>query len=141
MFNRIRLDLMIKKYFILSFIILIFYSCALNSSFSDNEDESTLSDGQEDSSMYMLESILEDKTFIMIDFNNLINKNFGLFTIENVRNYGAAFSIFYGKTLFLSSISIIISIILITFILRKNNLRTNELIAYSLILGGTIGNG
>ena len=65
MFNRIRLDLMIKKYFILSFAILIFYSCALNSSFSDNEDESTLSNGQEDSSMNMLESILEDKTFII----------------------------------------------------------------------------
>ena len=57
---------MIKKYFILSFAILIFYSCALNSSFSDNEDESTLSDGQEDSSMYMLESILEDKTLLLI---------------------------------------------------------------------------
>ena len=65
MFNRIRLDLMIKKYFILSFAILIFYSCTLNSSFSDNEDESTLSNGQEDSSMNMLESILEDKTFII----------------------------------------------------------------------------
>ena len=56
---------MIKKYFILSFAILIFYSCALNSSFSDNEDESTLSNGQEDSSLNMLESILEDKTFII----------------------------------------------------------------------------
>lgn len=65
MFNRIRLDLMIKRYFILSFAILIFYSCALNSSFSDNEDESTLSNGQEDSSLNMLESILEDKTFII----------------------------------------------------------------------------
>ena len=65
MFNRIRLDLMIKKYFILSFAILIFYSCASNRSLSVNQEESTSSNAQEDSSMLMLESILEDKTFII----------------------------------------------------------------------------
>ena len=70
-----------------------------------------------------------------------INKDFLLFKIDFVKNYGAAFNILSGSRIFLSLISIIFSILLIYLILRKNTLNLFSLYAYSFILGGTIGNG
>jgi len=70
-----------------------------------------------------------------------INKDFLLFKLDFVKNYGAAFNIFSGSRIFLSFISIIFSIILIYLIFRKNTLNSFDLYAYSFILGGTIGNG
>jgi len=70
-----------------------------------------------------------------------INKDFLLFRLDFVKNYGAAFNIFTGSRIFLSFISIIFSILLIYLILRKNTLNTFDLYSYSFILGGTIGNG
>jgi len=70
-----------------------------------------------------------------------INKDFLLFKLDFVKNYGAAFNIFSGSTVFLSLISIFFSILLIYLILRKNTLNSFDLYSYSFILGGTIGNG
>ena len=70
-----------------------------------------------------------------------INKNFLLFKLDFVKNYGAAFNIFSGSRVFLSLISIIFSILLIYLIFRKNTLNSFDLYSYSFILGGTIGNG
>ena len=70
-----------------------------------------------------------------------INKDFLLFKLDFVKNYGAAFNIFSGSRIFLSSISILFSILLIYLIFRKNNLNAIDLYSYSFILGGTIGNG
>jgi len=70
-----------------------------------------------------------------------INKDFLLFKLDFVKNYGAAFNIFSGSRIFLSLISIIFSILLIYLILRKKTLNKFDLFAYSFILGGTIGNG
>ena len=70
-----------------------------------------------------------------------INKDFILFKLDFVKNYGAAFNIFSGSRIFLSLISIIFSILLIYLIFRKNTLNSFDLYAYSIILGGTIGNG
>ena len=70
-----------------------------------------------------------------------INKDFLLFKLDFVKNYGAAFNIFSGSRIFLSLISIIFSILLIYLILTKNNLNKFDLYSYSFILGGTIGNG
>ena len=70
-----------------------------------------------------------------------INKDFLLFKLDLVKNYGAAFNIFSGSRIFLSLISIIFSILLIYLILKKNNLNTLDLYSYSFILGGTVGNG
>ena len=70
-----------------------------------------------------------------------INKDFLLFKLDFVKNYGAAFNIFSGNRIFLSLISIIFSILLIYLILRKNTLNLFDLFSYSFILGGTIGNG
>jgi len=81
------------------------------------------------------------KYFMFYNYKLFINKDFLLFRLDFVKNYGAAFNIFSGSRVFLSFISIIFSIILIYLILRKNTLNLFDLYSYSFILGGTIGNG
>ena len=81
------------------------------------------------------------KYLIFYNYKTIINKDFILFKLDFIKNYGAAFNIFSGNRVLLSFISIFFSILLIYLILRKKNLNQSELIAYSFILGGTIGNG
>jgi len=81
------------------------------------------------------------KYFMFNNYKIFTNKNFILFRLDFVKNYGAAFNIFSGNRIFLSLISIIFSILLIYLLFRKNNLNSTELYSYSFILGGTIGNG
>ena len=79
--------------------------------------------------------------YLMFNKKLFINKDFLLFKLDFVKNYGAAFNIFSGSRIFLSLISIIFSLLLIYLIFRKNNFNLFDLYAYSFILGGTIGNG
>ena len=81
------------------------------------------------------------KYLIFFNYKKLLNKDFLLFRLDFVKNYGAAFNIFSGSRIFLSFISIIFSILLIYLILRKNTLNSLDLYSYSFILGGTLGNG
>ena len=81
------------------------------------------------------------KNFIYNEYNNLIYKDFILFKIDFVKNYGAAFNIFSGNRIFLSLISIIFALILLYLLVIKDSNYTTKLYAYSFILGGTIGNG
>jgi len=80
--------------------------------------------------------------YIMFYNKNLfINKNFLLFKLDFVKNYGAAFNILSGSRILLSLISIFFSILLIYLIFRKNTLNSLDIYSYCFILGGTIGNG
>jgi len=81
------------------------------------------------------------KYLMFYNYKTLINKDFILFRLDLVKNYGAAFNILSGSRLFLSFISIIFSILLVYLILRKNTLKPLNLYTYSFILGGTVGNG
>jgi len=81
------------------------------------------------------------KYLIFSNYKLFLNKDFLLFRLDFVKNYGAAFNIFSGNRIFLSCISIIFSILLTYLILRKNTLNSIDLYSYSFILGGTIGNG
>ena len=81
------------------------------------------------------------KYIIFYNKKLFINKDFLLFKLDFVKNYGAAFNILSGSRIFLSLISILFSILLIYLILRKNTLNSLDLYSYSFILGGTIGNG
>jgi len=81
------------------------------------------------------------KYLMFYNKNLFINKDFLLFKLDFVKNYGAAFNIFNGNRIFLSLISIFFSILLIYLIFRKNTLNLLDLYSYSFILGGTIGNG
>ena len=80
------------------------------------------------------------KIYITLNLNKLLNKDFFLFTIEFVRNYGAAFNILSGSRFFLSFISVISTIILSYFIFIKENELINKF-GLSFILAGSIGNG
>ena len=81
------------------------------------------------------------KYLIFYNYKLFINIDFLLFRLVLVKNYGAAFNIFSGNILFLSLVSIFFSILLTYLILNKNTLNTYDLLSYSFILGGTIGNG
>jgi len=65
---------------------------------------------------------------------NLLN-----FTL--VKNKGAAFSLFSNSTSFLTFISILTSLILITIILKFPPRSYWNLIGFAYLLGGTLGNG
>ena len=87
--------------------------------------------------------LIDQSTKYLMFYNKklFINKDFLLFKLDFVKNYGAAFNILSGSRIFLSLISILFSILLIYLILRKNTLNSLDLYSYSFILGGTIGNG
>jgi len=81
------------------------------------------------------------KYFMFNNYNKVLNKDFLLFRLDFVKNYGAAFNILSGNRIFLSSISIIFSILLIYLIIKKNTINYSDQYSYCFILGGTIGNG
>jgi len=81
------------------------------------------------------------KYLIFFNYKILANKDFLLFKLDLVKNYGAAFNILSGSRIFLSIISFTFSIILINLILRKKSSNVIDLYSYSFLLGGTIGNG
>ena len=81
------------------------------------------------------------KYIMFHNYKIFVNKNFLLFRIDFVKNYGAAFNIFSGSRIFLSIISVIFTLILIYLLLRNNNIDKIDFYSYSLILAGTMGNG
>ena len=88
--------------------------------------------------------ILTDQLTKYVINNNyklLVNKDLLLFKLDYVKNFGAAFNLFSGNRIFLSILSLTITIILICIILNKKDLNNIELLSFSFVLGGTIGNG
>ena len=87
--------------------------------------------------------LIDQFTKYLIIYNKelFFKKDFLLFKLDFVKNYGAAFNILSGSRIFLSLISIFFSILLIYLIFSKNTLNRFDLYSYSFILGGTIGNG
>ena len=81
------------------------------------------------------------KYIITLNYEYFLNKNIFIFSINYLRNYGAAFNIFEGNRIFLSSISILSSLILIYFIFVKGRLNPLDRYGLSLILAGSLGNG
>lgn len=68
---------------------------------------------------------------------NIIN-NF--FRITYLRNNGAAFSILSGNIIFLVVITIIALLLIYFFLIKNNKLKKIDILNYSLLLGGIIGN-
>ena len=81
------------------------------------------------------------KYIISLNHEYFLNKNIFIFSINYLRNYGAAFNLFEGNRIFLSSISILSSLILIYFIFVKERLDPLDRYGLSLILAGSLGNG
>ena len=80
------------------------------------------------------------KNFIKNNYYKLMNKDFIIITYEYVRNSGAAFNLFEGNRLFLSSVSIISSMIIYYFIFIKET-KILDKYGLSFILAGSLGNG
>ncbi len=81
------------------------------------------------------------KYIINLNHTSLINNDLIFFSIDYVKNYGAAFNILSGSRIFLSTVSTIITLYLIYLILCKKNISNLDLLSYSFILAGTVGNG
>ena len=67
--------------------------------------------------------LLDQFTKYLINNKLLIHKDFLLFKVDFVKNYGAAFNILSGSRIFLSLISIFFSILLIYLIFSKNTIK------------------
>tara|TARA_S200000501_G_C20804208_1_gene735395 strand:- start:220 stop:681 length:462 start_codon:yes stop_codon:yes gene_type:complete len=81
------------------------------------------------------------KYIISVNSISLINKNFIIFSLDYVKNFGAAFNLFNGSRIFLSLVSISVAILIIFLILTKKSIKNIDLLSYSFVLGGTLGNG
>ena len=92
-------------------------------------------------SIFIILSDQFTKNIININHTSILKNNLLFFSIDYVKNYGAAFNILSGSRIFLSTVSTIITLILIYLILYKKNLTNLDLFSYSFILAGTIGNG
>ena len=62
------------------------------------------------------------------------------FNITYAHNYGGAWSIFNDNTLLITIISLIVIVLLIIYIIKNKINKKIELIGYSLVIGGGIGN-
>jgi len=90
--------------------------------------------------------------FLVIDIvsklvvSNLMNVNESIrvirdfFYITYVRNTGAAWSIFAGETWLLIIVSLIIMFLIIWYIYKNRPKSKLEIVGYSMVLGGAIGN-
>ena len=92
-------------------------------------------------SIFIIISDQVTKNIINLNYKSFTNNDFVLFRFDYVKNYGAAFNLLNGNRIFLSILSTSISIILLYFILNNKKKSNIELLSYSFILGGTIGNG
>ena len=64
----------------------------------------------------------------------------GFFYITNIKNGGGAFSILSNNTILLAFIGIICIIFFVTYVLKTEKISTIELLLYSMLIGGIIGN-
>ncbi len=82
------------------------------------------------SKQLIINYLIEDESITII-------KN--IFNITYAKNTGIAFSLFEGKKIIIIIITIIVIIALLKY-LKHNHQNNIEIISYSLILGGSIGN-
>ena len=79
--------------------------------------------------------------YLVINYLNkeiIIIKNF--FYLIYAKNEGAAFNILIGKRIFLILITLIVLLSIVNYI-RKNNINKKiEVVAFSMIIGGSLGN-
>jgi len=62
------------------------------------------------------------------------------FNITFVKNYGAAYSIFYGNTIFLILISIISLFLIYFFLIKNKEFKKIDVFSYGILIGGILGN-
>lgn len=78
------------------------------------------------------------ENFLQFGIRNKVINNF--FYLTFCKNEGAAFSIFYGKTIFFIVVAAFAVYFLYKFIKNKQKLKKFDIICYSLLFGGIVGN-
>ena len=89
----------------------------------------------------LLDQVSKFSVLSTLGFERSINIIPNLINFTLVKNKGAAFSLFSNSTNFLTIISIIASLLLITIILKFPPKSYWNFIGLSFLLGGTVGNG
>ena len=87
--------------------------------------------------LVLIDQIIKILVSNMIE-STVIIKNF--FNLTYVENTGAAFSILENNTLFLIIITLISLFLIYKFLLKNKEFNKLEIITYSLLIGGIIGN-
>lgn len=81
---------------------------------------------------------------LLVKNNMLVNESIKIinnfFYITYVKNTGAAWSILSGKQTFLIIFSIIVIALLVFYLVKKKSYLNLEVIGYSLLLSGALGN-
>lgn len=78
------------------------------------------------------------ENFLQFGIRNKVINNF--FYLTFCKNEGAAFSIFYGKTIFFIAVAAFAVYFLYKSIKNKQKLKKFDIICYSLLFGGIVGN-
>lgn len=88
--------------------------------------------------------IIDQSLKLIISKNIILDSGFEIIkdvlNIHLVHNTGAAFSILSGNRLLLIAISVLTLIFFIVFLFNQNNVKDLEVFAYSMLLGGILGN-
>jgi len=88
--------------------------------------------------------IIDQLTKLLVSFNIDLNSSVSVikdfFNISLVHNYGAAFSILYGNRIFLILVSFFALAMIYMFLIKGKVLRKFDIVLYSLLFGGIIGN-
>ena len=90
--------------------------------------------------LFIIDQLTKLVVGFSIDLNTSVNVIKGFFSLSNVHNYGAAFSILYGNRIFLILISIFALVFVYHFMIKNKELSKLEIIIYSLLIGGILGN-
>lgn len=90
--------------------------------------------------LFILDQITKLIVGFCIDLNTSVTVIKNFFYISNVHNYGAAFSVLYGNTIFLIIISLVALFLIYHFMIKDKNLGKFDIVIYSLLIGGIFGN-
>lgn len=77
---------------------------------------------------------------VYMNLNDSITLINNFFNLTYVHNYGAAFSMFEGARILFIIITIVALNIIYLFFIKDKELKKYEIIIYSMLLGGIIGN-
>ncbi len=90
--------------------------------------------------LFIIDQLTKIVVGFCIDLNTSISIIKGFFSLSNVHNYGAAFSILYGNRILLVLISVLALIFVYHFMLKNKELSKLDTAIYSLLIGGILGN-
>jgi len=81
------------------------------------------------------------KYIVEINYNEILNKDYIFFSVNYVKNYGAAFNLFSGSRIFLSIVSVVFTFLFFQLIIKDKIAHKYNIFTYSSVLGGCLGNG